>query len=355
MKITIAPLLLGCVVLKAGSPAEGLDLRTRPRTMAEADVPRAASGSETLQRILIKFRVDTEARSAASSEASSERTHQRITAAAQDASTGLVRGLSHLRAASGGNHVYETDQALNRTQMQAVIASLARDPAVESVTVDERVYSHAFSPNDPDYTGGSLQWYLKAPSPDLGAANFANAWNRSTSAPVAVSGQGVTVAVLDTGYRAHADLAANILAGYDFVSADATNVFVTANDGSGRDNDALDPGDGNTDPSNCTTGSSSWHGTRVSGLIAAVTNNSAGMAGAAYGAKVVPARVLGVCGGYLSDVVDAIRWSAGITVSGLTNPNPAKVINLSLGSTGTCSAAYQSAINDVRTQKMPRW
>jgi len=272
LRALLAPALLGWLAWGYSSPLDALDMRTRPRAMADTGTAPAARNNESLQRILIKFKDDTVARTPDHAGAAAVQVHERIIAAAHDASTGKVGGLSHLRAASGGNHVYQTDQALSRAQMQAVIQTLAQDPAVESVTVDERVYPHVFSPNDPDYTGGSLQWYLKAPGTDLGTANFASAWNRSTSAPVPVNGQGVYVATLDTGYRPHADFVNsdttnNIVGGYDFISADGTGVYVTANDGNGRESNAQDPGDGNTNPTYCTTGSSSWHGTRVAGLI----------------------------------------------------------------------------------------
>lgn len=91
---------------------------------------------------------------------------------------------------------------------------------------------------------------------------------------------------------------------------------------------------------------SSWHGTHVAGTVAAVTNNAKGVAGVAYGSKVVPVRVLGKCGGYTSDISDAIIWASGGTVSGVpTNANPAEVINMSLGGSGSCSSTYQNAIN----------
>src|SRR5207342_3925393 len=82
--------------------------------------------------------------------------------------------------------------------------------------------------------------------------------------------------------------------------------------------------------------------------IAAVTNNAKGVAGVAYGAKIVPARVLGTCGGYDSDIADAMIWASGGTVSGVpANANPAEVINLSLGGTGACSSTTQAAINSA--------
>ncbi|MFM8425182.1 MAG: S8 family serine peptidase, partial [Chloroflexota bacterium] len=59
-------------------------------------------------------------------------------------------------------------------------------------------------------------------------------------------------------------------------------------------------------------------------------------------------RVLGKGGGYISDIVDGMRWAAGLNVAGVpTNPNPAKVLNLSLGGYGSCGSFYQTAVNDV--------
>jgi subtilisin family serine protease len=57
----------------------------------------------------------------------------------------------------------------------------------------------------------------------------------------------------------------------------------------------------------------------VAGTIAALTNNGIGVAGVAYGAKVVPVRVLGQCGGYTSDIANGIIWASGGAVSGVTN------------------------------------
>ena len=64
------------------------------------------------------------------------------------------------------------------------------------------------------------------------------------------------------------------------------------------------------------------------------------MAGAGWNVRVLPVRVLGKCFGYTSDIIDGMRWAAGLHVPGVPdNPNPARVINLSLGSSDPCSAA----------------
>ncbi|MGH8178248.1 MAG: S8 family peptidase, partial [Steroidobacter sp.] len=175
-----------------------------------------------------------------------------------------------------------------------------------------------------------------------GGVNAPPAWD-------IVTGSGVTVGVIDTGYRPHADLAANIVGGYDFIADTAT-----ANDGGGRDSNAQDPGDWNT-AGQCgplvPARNSSWHGTHVAGTIAAVTNNSNGVAGVAFGARVVPLRVLGRCGGFTSDIADAIIWGSGGSVSGVpANANPARVLNLSLGGSGSCGTTTQTAINSARSR-----
>lgn len=207
------------------------------------------------------------------------------------------------------------------------------DPSVASVEPDIRAYAMAVTPNDTDY---AKQWDLFEPT---GGMNVPAAWDKTT-------GSGVTVAVIDTGYAAHTDLATNIVSGYDFISTSAD-----ARDGNGRDADAKDEGDWNATDGECGTGSkasnSSWHGTHVAGTIGAVTNNTKGIAGIAYNAKIQPVRVLGKCGGSSADIADAITWASGGTVPGVpANANPARVINLSLGgASASCPSVYQTAIN----------
>lgn len=213
----------------------------------------------------------------------------------------------------------------------AVMAQFRADPDVAYVEPDSRAYAMAVTPNDTEY---AKQWDLFEPAAGM---NVPAAWDKTT-------GSGVTVAVIDTGYVAHSDVAANIVAGYDFISSSSA-----ARDGNGRDNNPADEGDWSA-AEECGTGSkasgSSWHGTHVAGTIAAATNNGKGVAGIAYGAKIQPVRVLGKCGGATSDIVDAITWASGGSVAGVpANATPAKVINMSLGGSGACTATYQNAIN----------
>ncbi|RSO02100.1 protease [Streptomyces sp. WAC 05379] len=234
------------------------------------------------------------------------------------------------RRLGSGAALVDLGENLSRTDVADVVAEYRADPQVAYV-VPDRLNKPLATPNDTEY---SKQWDLFETTAGM---NVPGAWDVAT-------GSGVTVAVIDTGYVTHSDLGANIVAGYDFIS-DAT----VGNDGNGRDSNPADPGDW-TAANECASGDpaygSSWHGTHVAGTIAAVTNNGKGVAGIAYGAKVSPLRVLGKCGGYDSDIIDAITWASGGTVSGVpANANVAKVINMSLGGGGACSTATQSAIN----------
>ena len=244
--------------------------------------------------------------------------------------------MRYLRTNVFGAHVMKLDRLLDVAEVQALARAVAAaDPDVEFAEPDRRLHV-LFTPNDTSY---NLQWHYYEATAGL---NAPPAWDKST-------GSGITVAVIDTGYRPHADLAANIVGGYDFIG----DTFV-ANDGNGRDSDAKDPGDW-VAANECgyahAAQNSSWHGTHVAGTIAAVTNNASGVAGVAFNAKVVPARVLGKCGGYTSDIADAITWASGGSVSGVpANANPARVINMSLGGSGSCDSTTQSAINGARSR-----
>lgn len=124
------------------------------------------------------------------------------------------------------------------------------------------------------------QWHLDEVNADA-------AWTMST-------GAGTKVAVIDSGVRAGgADGFASLLPGYDWV------------------NDDSDAADDN------------GHGTHVAGTIAQRTNNNVGVAGLAYGASILPLKVLDAAGnGFTSDVILAVQYAVN---------NGADVINMSLG------------------------
>ncbi len=185
-------------------------------------------------------------------------------------------------------------------------------------------------PTDPLY---QYQWHY--PLISLPAA-----WDLSTGA------SDVTVAIIDTGVLLnHPDLQPQFApgVGYDFISNDTNS-----GDGQpGIDSDPNDTGDGGG------IGSSSFHGTHVAGTVAAATNFSVGgvgVAGVAPGAKLMPVRVLGKLGGSLYDIMQGVRYAAGLSNdSGITlnASQRADVINLSLGG-GGYSQIEQDLFTEVR-------
>ena len=247
---------------------------------------------------------------------------------------------------------------------RTLVQRLRADPDVDYAVEDQRRKRHAAA-NDPLYGAGVTgngpaagQWYLRAPQGEMRAAIDAErAWSTTTGSAA------IVVAVLDTGVRFdHPDLlpvagGGNVLAGYDMISDGAV-----ANDGDGRDPDASDAGDFVTEAELAQGGGpffecedapsdSSWHGTQVAGVIGAVTDNGLGMASVARGVRILPVRVLGKCGGFDSDILAGMRWAAGLDVPGVpTNTNPARVINLSLGSPGGCSIAYRQVVAELNAR-----
>jgi serine protease len=247
-------------------------------------------------------------------------------------STAAGETLTYKRAMSGNAHVLSLSTRKSSAAVEAIARKLAALPDVEYAEPDY-VMRPTLVPNDPSY---GAQWHYFGPQ----GINAPAAWDITTGL------SSVRVAVIDTGITDHPDLAGRWVGGYDFI-ADVP----TANDGNGRDSDPHDPGDWVT-ANMCGIGepaeNSSWHGTHVAGTIGAASNNGLGVAGINWVSPIVPVRVLGRCGGFTSDIVDGMRWAAGLTVSGVpANANPAKVLNLSLGGGGSCSATYQNAINAI--------
>lgn len=292
---------------------------------------------------------------------------------------GRVTGASVLRAAQGfagvprarvarrlasGSTLVALSTPLSVDAAWRVARSLQARSDIAYAEPDLLMHATATSPVVPDDPAFPQQWDLwdsAASSPGGFSVHAPSAWARTSGSPQ------VVVAVLDTGITSHPELTGQTVPGWDFVSGDGSGggaPFYTANDGSGRDPDPSDPGDwvspseasgvsagGFFASEGCPADSSSWHGTHVTGTIVARRNNGLGITGIAPGVRVQPLRVLGKCGGYTSDIADAIRWASGADIgSGPGNPpgpdpTPASVINLSLSGPGPCDPETQSAID----------
>lgn len=186
-----------------------------------------------------------------------------------------------------GKPVITTILADTKSEARSIVAQALGRSKTIGAEMNHRVSIDAY--ND---TFRSRQWALNALK-----AERVHSYTR---------GSGVTVAVVDTGVRSsHSDLSGNVLSGIDYVAPGTS-----ANDENG-------------------------HGTHVAGIIAALHNNSRGIAGMAPRAKILPVRVLDRDGsGTAADVAKGIIYAAD---------RGAKVINLSLGS-NLSSSAMQSAV-----------
>jgi serine protease len=220
---------------------------------------------------------------------------------------------------------------------ETALAAWEQAPGVLGVIPDVQAFP-LVDPIDPYYAS---QWDMHVPTAGKeGAANVAPAWGNTT-------GAGVVVAIIDTGRTDHPDLIANMPDGW---GVDMIDNPATAGDGNGRDTNPTDEGDWTVNPS-------SWHGTHVAGTIGAA-QNSIGISGIAPNVSIMHVRVLGHGGGSFLDVIDGIRWAAGLTTTwdgqlwsnyGLTvNAHPADVINMSLGGGGACWGTLQDAISQAR-------
>jgi len=354
----------------------------RPLLLAAAALALPALAQTTVDneaRVIVRFKPEADSVRAKALALRATQAEARDIAQTRATALGLRTGQ---RLAAGlsldeRTHVV-TAQGLTGAQLAK---RLAADPEVELVAVDGR-RKRLLLPNDPlfgtkdvnpETTSGGIQqrtidqWYLKAPGSVTNPVVVSNinapaAWDLTTGSSSTV------VAVIDTGVRRdHPDLAGQVLSGYDFIGYGSPGAQATAiaNRPAGADLTlALDYGDWVTQAdvnsgvlgSSCTSAdvdNSSWHGTRVSGLIAAASNNNRGMAGVGWGLKILPIRVLGKCGGYDSDIIAAMKWAVGASLPGVpANANKAKVLNLSLGGTGTCDttgvgALYRDAISQV--------
>ncbi|MEO5702296.1 MAG: S8 family serine peptidase [Gammaproteobacteria bacterium] len=283
-------------------------------------------------RLIIKLRAQT---------AEPARTGLLAAERLQALSTSTGINLQQVRPMSWGAQVVKLPGWVTLAEAEALARKLMLDPDVEYAESDRILHPLAV-PND---TLFSSQWHYLPPSIEPGGVNLPPAWDSTVGQPA------IIIALIDTGTLiGHADLAGRTVPGYDFISN-----LATANDGDGRDADATDPGDWITVAENangpfagCAIRNSSWHGTHTAGTIGAATNNGQGVAGINWMSKILPIRVLGKCGGFLSDVIDGERWAVGLFVPGVPpNPHPAQVLNQSLGGAGTCSRLQQAAITEI--------
>ena len=258
---------------------------------------------------------------------------------------------TYVRKLATGHELVRLSRGVDKVEAEALMRQIAADPNVKSVSVDRLrqiatapVQPMAYTPNDPNI---DWQWHMLPADgsdtfdggPNRGGMNAPGGWDLS-------DGTGVVVAVLDTGVTAHPDMDTSMAdAGYDFI----TDTLVSGRPTTERVPGGWDLGDWTINypgASTCQQRNSSWHGTHVAGSAGAQkTDNGVGVTGVAYGAKHIPVRVLGHCGGLESDIADAIIWAAGGEVAGVPmNQNPAHVINLSLGGTGPCSSTEAAAV-----------
>lgn len=275
----------------------------------------------TTTRLVVKYR---EGMAKAQSQKAQE---ARVSALSKRAQKPLVQ----VKEMTGSTLVVELERAVPMAEARILALKIALDPAVAYAAPDVWVKPMS-APND---SLAMDQWQSTPLADSFGSARFFEAWS--------LAGRNrVTVAVIDTGSVSHSDLAGNEIAGYDFISDAAV-----AGDGGPRDADPSDVGD-YCDAETPAT-SSSWHGLKAASQIAAIANNNSGIAGAAaYNATILQVRALGRCGGWMSDVADAIIWSVGGSVPGVpTNGTPARVVNLSLGSSAgsVCYPYMQDAVD----------
>ncbi|HTR96795.1 MAG TPA: S8 family serine peptidase, partial [Candidatus Acidoferrales bacterium] len=319
----------------------------------------AASGPPT-NRLIVKYRDPLQLMRARSGAAPSATQLDHLASVAGVA-------LAWVRGMYDGGDVLMLLTRLPVAQVEAIAALLSADAQIDYAQPDY-IRTAQLTPSDPCYASASIgacngnyQWDLFDPT---GGINMPAAWDITTGSAA------INVAVIDTGALFnHPDLAGRFVGGYDMVADCAL-----ANDGqpgpctwtnqqpdlASRDSDASDPGDWVTSQENtglgssgppynwfqgCGASNSSFHGSHVAGTIGATPNNGIGIVGINWVSHIVPVRVLGKCGGYTADIADAIVWAAGGSVTGApANPNPARVLSLSLGGSGPCDAVSQGAI-----------
>ncbi|MEO8976886.1 MAG: S8 family serine peptidase [Casimicrobiaceae bacterium] len=243
-----------------------------------------------------------------------------------------------VRPTIGGAWIVETLSAVSSDSADAIAVRLEATPGVRYARPNRPAKVQAYFPDDTYFQNGYQPDLANPLTTDYYGIDAPDAWDITV-------GDDIIVAVVDTGVRPHSEFSSRLLDGYNFI-ADPN----TPQDGTGRAPGGIDQGTWRsaTDCSGRTAEDSSWHGTHVAGIIAAQGDNAEGIAGINWHAQILPIKVLGSCGGTDSDILEGMQWAAGLPVPGVPdNPNPARVINMSLGGKGACDEQYQAAIDAV--------
>ena len=244
--------------------------------------------------------------------------------------------LTYQRPMAGDAHLIQLPNAMTLADAQAFAKTVAQQPDV-AYAVPDRVLHPMLVPNDRYFA--SYQWNLQSAKQNAGAINALGAWDQTTGS------SNIVVAVLDTGIASdHEEFSGRFATdSLEHIGIDMISDPALAADGNARDWSPYDS-------------AGDWHGTHVAGILGATGNNNVGVAGVNWQARILPVRVLGAEGGMLSDIIDGLHWAVGdpavpiVVGSGdygyiPENTRPAKVVNMSLGGTGVCSAAEQEAID----------
>ena len=239
---------------------------------------------------------------------------------------------AYVLSLNAGTSAQEAKQLAERLRTSGAVASVEPDVIVRPMSSPAQAFPFA----GPVYGDGSA---------------FPNALSLAATRQL-FSGLNLTpapVAAVDSGITSHT-LLQKVLPGYNFYTLL----------GNARSPDYSDHGDGVSSAEaasppfqaiNCQARDSRWHGTAVAGLIGAQFSAGYHVEGVAPGASILPAKALGKCGGWVTDILDAALWSAGVHVPGVPdNLNPVRIVNMSLGAKSACTAVYQSAIDQLTTR-----
>jgi serine protease len=353
---------------------------TSCNVLADGSAPRPESRSEAthVHGLIVQLRESPThaalARERALGTTEGARSHEREHARWQSVQAAMPPlQITERRAVGESAQLMRFAQPMTTAQAKTMAEQLAQRPDVLWAVPNTRERRLQATPpanpptTEPLFGGTNGQWWLQplAGSDGLpreqrlrGVPGFQTAWTSVTT-----GSSNSVIAVLDNGIVAHPDLAGKVIAGYDMVSD-----VDFSNDGDGRDADPSDPGDWvdandrTRDPANyanCAIETSSWHGTAIAGMLVGIANNGVGGASMNWPGKVLAVRVAAKCGADVVDIVDGMRWAAGLQVCRRSdaagqclefvpnNPNPARVLNISFGGSGDCSP-YQGAIDELR-------